>query len=175
MDKALQHKIVDLDVDRCLKLLHPTKFLQVLWSELTSAAVKGEFELCRRVATFVLTMPRNSQVPPLLPIFMHLFLPSLLAAMDKQAGQDPTSGIALTSSIILSTLTAAFHLEWSMATVLKDNRIILGSSSSAMAKRLASDLRSRKNGLASQAVLTRLASSPTFVANFPYFAPDAGN
>ncbi|KAH6917313.1 mediator complex subunit Med5-domain-containing protein [Coprinopsis sp. MPI-PUGE-AT-0042] len=168
---ARSNKILDLDVDRCLKILDPTKFLQALWSELTTAAGSGEFELCRRVATFVLSMPRNSSTPPLLPIFMHLFLPSLLYAMDRQ---DPsgTAMVELTSSIIISTLTAAFHLEWSMSTVLKDNHTVLGASSSAMAKRLANDLRAKKNGRASQAVMQRLASSQSFVANFPYFAPE---
>jgi mediator of RNA polymerase II transcription subunit 5 len=169
---ARNQKILDLDVDRCLKILDPTKFLQALWSELTTAAQLGDFELCRRVATFVLTMPRNSSTPPLLPIFMHLFLPSLLYAMDRQDSGGGTAMIELTSSIIMSTLTAAFHLEWSMSTVLKDNHTVLGASSAAMAKRLANDLRAKKNGRASQAVTQRLASSQSFVTNFPYFAPE---
>ncbi|TFK30512.1 hypothetical protein FA15DRAFT_662476 [Coprinopsis marcescibilis] len=166
LSMARNNKIVDLDVDRWLKILNPTRLLPLLWPNLARAAGLGDFEVCRRVTTFILTMPRNSKVPPLLPIFMHLFLPSLLDAMDKAQG----SAIAeLTASIIVSTLTAAFHLEWSMNTVLKDNRLILGARSSAMAKRLAHDLRSRKSGSASSLVLQQLSSNQAFVANFPYF------
>ena len=40
-----------LDVDRCLLITTPTKFLSILWAELTVASSMGQLDVCRRIAT----------------------------------------------------------------------------------------------------------------------------
>ncbi|KAF5313955.1 hypothetical protein D9611_006864 [Ephemerocybe angulata] len=214
MQISQTHKLVDLDVDRCLHITNPTRFLQALWNIMSIATLgrvdpTGGLEVCRRVATYVLTTPlrnvhipeaavageggqpvprQNPSAPPLLPIFMHLLLPSLFTPIDRSMSSphpgvpDQTPLIELITSIIFSALTAALHLEWALATGLKQAAAnsgaagvkapegsVLGESSSSVARRLAADLRARKDSRLCGLILQRLASSPGFVANFPYF------
>lgn len=183
----------------------------------------GWLEVCRRVGVFVLTMPmrgvwvgepgdsqpqqpggsegtverkKRRGSPPLLPVFMHLAMPSIVRYIDKfkSTVQDQTSLIEILTTIIFSSLTAALHLEWALAnigTLLGDGansnsnakgaagegaaatarRIppVLGASSGSIARRLAADLRARKDSQTCRLVLERLGSSQSFVANFPYF------
>ena len=182
----------------------------------------GWLEVCRRVGVFVLTMPmrgvwvgepgdaplqqggsegmverkRRRGSPPLLPVFMHLIMPSVIRYIDKfkSTVQDQTSLIEILTTIVFSSLTAALHLEWALAnigTLLGDSsnnsnvkgitgegattatarRIppVLGASSGSVARRLAADLRARKDSQACRLILERLGSSQSFVANFPYF------
>ncbi|KAJ2931174.1 hypothetical protein H1R20_g5939, partial [Candolleomyces eurysporus] len=152
------NKLIELDVDRCLKICNATRFLQLLWEKVTSSIATNNpltsglpmsiiVETARRVTTYVLTMPPNSPgVSPLLPVFMHLVVPWIVATIEKvpehsSMQTQKSTSIELLTSIILSSLTAALHLEWSMSTVLSDNRPVLGAPSSAVAKRLAHDLR----------------------------------
>ncbi|KAG2044771.1 mediator complex subunit Med5-domain-containing protein [Suillus americanus] len=82
---ARRHKAPRIDVTRCLSATSPSRFLDLLWSELSVASSLGEMETCRRLATFVLAMPRQlSSAPPLLPIFMYNVLPCLITAIDQQ-------------------------------------------------------------------------------------------
>ncbi|OCH95796.1 hypothetical protein OBBRIDRAFT_745014 [Obba rivulosa] len=162
-----------LNVDRCLLHTTPPEFLRTLWTELMKAASMGDMEAPKRIATFVLTMPRASRSPPLLPIFLHMFLPSLVAAADHLNASDQTVTVELLVSVISSSLTAALHLEWALLTVCEEERFALGQSASAMARRLAADLRRKGQGPTSSVILQRLASSPPFVANFPIFKVDA--
>lgn len=118
-------------------------------------------------------MPRSPQTPPLLPIFIHLLLPSLIAGIDRQPPEQ-TMSIELLVSIISSALTAAFHLEWALDTVYRDAPTVLGQRSSVMARRLLSDLRSRKDSQISHAVAQRLGSSSSFVTNFPAVVGESG-
>src|SRR5205807_6755468 len=46
-----------LDLQHCLNMVRPIKFLQILWTEVQAAANLGELEACRRIVTFTLTMP----------------------------------------------------------------------------------------------------------------------
>ncbi|CAA7266513.1 unnamed protein product [Cyclocybe aegerita] len=165
---ARSHKTPFLDVKRCLKFLPPIKFLQLLWAELQVAASLGEVEACRRIATFVLTMPQDSTVFPLLPIFLHVVLPSVIAPIERQQPPDQTS-IELVVAIVSSTLNAALHLEWAMRSVSGDDRLVLGQSSTSMARRLALDLRSNRASQVYRTILQQLASSQALVANFPVF------
>jgi len=270
------HKIAPFDIDRCLKTVNATKLLQALWRELNNATnVNPQYglEVCRRVSTYVLTMPRRDagtgrlgggpgvQGPgmPLLPVFMHLILPSVLTTIDRQVSQVGGQQIQLPlieliTTVIFSSLTAALHLEWAMSTVLpklsgagggpaemdlvspqshtnavsvspkiahnahnKTNTSVsggsattapnpnvattanpsisassstsqapnttslasapataayLGASTSTIARRLAHDLRSRKDSEVCSMILQRLASSQSFVANFPHFGAE---
>lgn len=167
--QARSHKTPVLDVERCLRMIPVTKFLQIMWMELFESAKLGEMESCKRIATFVLTMPRCSNVPPLLPIFMHLVLPSLIAAADRQQAQEQNISVELFVAVISSVLSAALHLECAMATVYGNDRVLLGQASSAVARRLAADLGSKRRSPTSQDIVQRLVASQSFTANFPMF------
>jgi mediator of RNA polymerase II transcription subunit 5 len=171
---ARSHKTPFLDIRRCLKTLPPIKFLQLFWNELVATASLGELEACRRIGTFVLTMPQDSTVQPILPIFLFIVLPSLIASADKQQPPEQTMTTELLVAIISSVLNAAVHLEWAMRSASKDDRYVLGQSSGALARRLALDLRQNRISVVSGLVLQRLASSPPFVANFPAFIGELG-
>jgi len=163
------HKPPYLDVRRCIKIVPPIKFLQLFWTELVASANLGELEACRRIATFVLTMPQDSTVCPLLPIFIHIVLPSLVAGAGRQQPAEQAVTVELLVVTISSVLNAALHLEWAMRSVSGDDRLVLGQLSTAMARRLAQDLRRHRDRDVNSIILQRLASSQSFVANFPNF------
>ncbi|KAG1757493.1 mediator complex subunit Med5-domain-containing protein [Suillus lakei] len=168
---ARRHKAPRIDVTRCLSATSPSKFLDLLWSELSVASSLGEMETCRRLATFVLAVPRQlSSAPPLLPIFMYNVLPYLVAAIDQQQAAEKGMNTQLLVTIISSALTAALHIEWAVQTVCEEQRFVLGQPSAAVARRLAADLRAQKNSSSTSAtILQRLGSSSAFVTNFPVF------
>ncbi|KAG1899144.1 mediator complex subunit Med5-domain-containing protein [Suillus fuscotomentosus] len=168
---ARRHKAPRIDVTRCLSATSPSTFLNLLWSELSVASSLGEMETCRRLATFVLAMPRQlSSAPPLLPIFMYNVLPYLITAIDQQQATEKGMNTQLLVTIISSALTAALHIEWAVQTVCEEQRFVLGQPSAAIARRLAADLRAQKHGSSTSAtILQRLGSSPAFVTNFPVF------
>lgn len=171
---ARSHKPPFLDIRRCLKTLPPIKFLQLFWTELIAAASLGELEACRRIATFVLTMPQDATMPPILPIFLFVSLPSIIANADKQQPPEQTMTIELLVAVVSSVLNAAIHLEWAMRFASSDDRLVLGQSSAALARRLALDLRRDRTNSVSTMILQRLTSSPSFVANFPAFVGELG-
>lgn len=165
-----------LDVDRCLLLSPPTKFLMDLWQQCALAATMGDMEAPRRLVTFVLTAPRTPRAPPLLPVFLHLILPAVVAAADSgmRVGADqvpPAVTVEFAVAVASSALTGALHLEWAM-TAGGEERNVLGQSVASMARRLSGDLRRRGNGTAARTVLERLAGMQPFVANFPTFAAE---
>lgn len=152
----------------------PAKFIHLLWSELIVSASLGEMESCRRIATFVLTMPRSLNTPPLLPIFLFIVLPSLIAAIDLYQPPEQTMNLELLVTIVSSALTAALHLELAIRSVVGEHPFVLGQPTTAIARRFAAELRERKNSHTSVTILQRLASSQPFVANFPVFMNDLG-
>lgn len=154
-----------LDVDRCLLTTTPTKFLHMLWSEMSIAASLGNMDVCKRLATHVFVIPASTGTLPLLPLFLYSILPSLIVAMDKQQA-DQTIQIELLASILSSSLAAAFHTEWAWRSICGEQRYILGQSSLAMARGLAEKLR-KKTSPTSRIISQRLASSQVFAANFP--------
>ncbi|KAI0639768.1 mediator complex subunit Med5-domain-containing protein [Trametes polyzona] len=164
-------RAVALDVDRCLLLSPPTHFLTMLFAEL-SLAYMGDTEFPRRIATFVLTMPRTPRSPPLLPIFLHLVLPSLVAAADSMSPTEQAMQVDFLVAVISSSLTSALHLEWALLTTCGEERPVLGQSVTSMARRLAGDVRRRGSGPSAAMVLQRLAAMQPFVANFPTFAAE---
>jgi mediator of RNA polymerase II transcription subunit 5 len=162
-------KAPSIDLDRCLIVTSPSKFIQLLWSELSIAASMGQMEDCRRIATFVMVvMPRSPSIPRLLPIFLHVTLPSLIAAIDRQPPAEQAMSTELMVAMVSSVLTAALHFELAVRTVC-DDKHNLGQSSMTMARRLAGDLRTRKHSPTSRVIAQRLTSSQAFVANFPVF------
>lgn len=143
----------------------PTKFLNVLWLEMNAAASVGNADICKLVATHVLVIPASTGTLPLLPVFIHVIMPSLIAGMDnKQA--DQSTQIELLVSILSSSLAAAFHTEWAWRNIGGEPRYLLGQSSLAMARGVAEKLR-RKNSPTSRTISARLAASQAFVSNFP--------
>jgi mediator of RNA polymerase II transcription subunit 5 len=127
-------------------------------------------DAAKRLAVFVLATPRASPTPPLLPIFLHNVLPSLIDKFDNpNLGQAMTGDLELLIAIISSSLMAALQLERALYTTSGEQVFPLGSSSSAMASRLALDLRHRKSSSKGKLIAQRLTSSQTFVTSFPVF------
>ena len=165
-----------LDVDRCLLLSPPTKFLTDLWSQLIAVAAEtGDLDAPRRLAVFVLTAPRTARSPPLLPVFLHVVVPSIVAAADEVGTRQEQHPPALTAELLVgaisSALTGALHLERALAAGGED-RSVLGQSVASMARRLSGDLRRRSSGGAARMVQERLTAMQPFVANFPTFTAD---
>ncbi|KAF7347766.1 Mediator of RNA polymerase II transcription subunit 5 [Mycena venus] len=169
--KARGSKAPALDVERTIKTCGCEKFLRILWSELLPTANLGETDICTRIATFALTIPRPLSSPPLLAMFLNILLPGLLTTIDNRPVGDQTVAIELLGSIVSSILTASLHLDLAFTDA---SRPVLGQPSIAMARRVAADLRSRakKHSHASKMILQRLNSSQSFVANFPVFKAD---
>ena len=186
-----------LDLRRCLNTLPPIKFLQILWAEVQAAANMGETEICRRIMTFVLTTPivdgkSKARHYPLLPIFLHIMLPGIIAETDglQSSQEEQAVRIDLIVAVISSVLSAAMHVEWALRSVSIPEHHhhpssgnpqgpaavvpVLGQTSNGMARRLALDLRRNRISEVSKIILQRLAGSHPFVANFPVFKSELG-
>jgi len=171
-------KAPSLDVSRGVLMLGPAKYLRVLWTELLSALQLGsaDMDLCRRTATHALTCPPiilgYSHIPPLLPIFLHGgMLHGLLQAVDKQLPAEQTLNVELLISILTSSLNAVLQMEWALAlrNVEVEMKHPMGQTSVTLARRLNADLK-RSTCTSAATILQRLASTASFVANFPIMA-----
>jgi len=160
-----------LNVIACLVEPPAIEFLQTFWLALNMPIKTDAIaDAAKRLAVFVLATPRTSPTPPLLPIFLHNVLPSLIDKFDNpNLGQAMTGDLELLIAIISSSLMAALQLERALYTASGEQIFPLGASSSAMASRLALDLRHRKSSSKGKLIAQRLTSSQTFVANFPVF------
>ncbi|KAJ7361657.1 hypothetical protein DFH08DRAFT_1074600 [Mycena albidolilacea] len=170
--KARGSKAPILDVDRSIKTCGPEKFLRMLWLELLATANLGEPDICTRIATFALTIPRPLGSPPLLAMFLHVLLPGLLSTIDNRQVGDQTVAVDLLGQIVSSILTISLYLDLAFTEV---SRPVLGQSSIVIARRVAVDLRLRakNHSHASKMILQRLSASQSFVANFPVFKADS--
>jgi len=170
-------KAPSLDVSRGVLLLGPANYLRVLWAELLSALQLGsDMDLCRRIATHALTcLPINlgySHIPPLLPIFLHGgMFHGLLKALDHQVPPEQTLNVELLVSIITSSLNAVLQMEWALANrnVEAELKHPMGQTSVTLARRLNADLK-KSTCTSAATILQRLASTASFVANFPIMA-----
>ena len=159
-------KAPSLNVAACLVETSATDFLQTLWLELNLSVKAGmTVDAVKPLAVFILATPRGTLSPPLLPIFLHNVLPSLIDTSDNLMSGDLELLIAIVSSSLMATL----QLERALYTTGGEQVCPLGSSSSSMARRLAVDLRSRKSSSQGRLIVQRLTSSQTFVTNFPVF------
>lgn len=159
-------KVSSLNVAACLVETSASDFLQTLWLELNQSFKAGmTVDAIKPLAVFILATPRSTHLPPLLPIFLHNVLPSLVDRPDNPMTGDLELLIAITSS----SLMAALQLERALYTTGGEQVYPLGSSSSSMARRLAVDLRHRKSNSKGRLIAQRLTSSQTFVTNFPVF------
>jgi hypothetical protein len=160
-----------LNVAACLVETPAIEFLQTFWLAL-NMPIKTDVttDAAKRLAVFVLATPRASPTPPLLPIFLHNLLPSLIDKFDNpNLGEAMTGDLDLLIAIISSSLMAALQLERASYTASGEQVFVLGWSSSVMASRLALGLRHRKSSSKGKLIAQRLTSSQTFVANFPVF------
>jgi hypothetical protein len=160
-----------LNVAACLVETPAIEFLQTFWLALNMPIkTDATADAAKRLAVFVLATPRASPTPPLLLIFLHNLLPSLIDKFDNpNLGQAITGDLELLIAIVSSSLMAALQLERALYTASGEQVFALGSSSSAMASRLAFGLRHRKSSSKGKLIAQRLTSSQTFVANFPVF------
>ncbi|KAH8102457.1 hypothetical protein BXZ70DRAFT_986358 [Cristinia sonorae] len=170
LSAARSGKACSLDVDQCLLYMAPTKFLQVVWAELAMAISMGDqLETPRRLATYILSHPPPLNSPPLLPIFLHVVLPSIITSLDQASPAEQSMAVELLVAVISSTLTSALHVEWALLSVCNDPKYVLGQPVSGMARRLGGDLRKNTLSQTSTVVAQRLASSQSFVTNFPTY------
>ncbi|KAF7799049.1 hypothetical protein EIP86_010279 [Pleurotus ostreatoroseus] len=169
---ARAKKAPALDVDRCLLMVTPARFLAMLWAELMVVSAMGQLTICRRIATYVLSTPRSARSPPLLPIFLHLSLPSIIESADRLMAAEQAIAVELLVAVISSALTAALYVEWALQSVCKEKRLVLGQTALAMARRLSGDLRRKGHGPVGADVVQRLVSNAQFMANFPTFTGD---
>lgn len=160
-----------LNVAACLAETPATEFLQTFWLELNMfIKTDATADAAKRLAVFVLATPRAPRTPPLLPIFLHNVLPSLIDTFDNlKLGQPMAGDLELLIAIISSSLMAALQLERALFTTSGEQVYPLGSSSSSMASRLALDLRHRKSSSKGKQIAQRLMSSQMFVTSFPVF------
>lgn len=169
---ASAQKAPSLNVEKCLRFSSPTKFLQYLWSEIVISGSMRETETVKRMATFVLATPRSSETPPLLPIFLHIVLPSLISSIDSQQPAEQNVTVDILVTITSSALTAAAHLDWAVRTICGEHKPVLGQHSPAMVRQLAAGLRAQKDKHAGSLVAQKLAASQGFVSNFPFFVTE---
>lgn len=169
---ARAKKAPSLDVDRCLLMVSPSRFLSMLWAELMVVSAMGQLNICRRIATYVLSTPRSSRSPPLLPIFLHLILPNIMESADHLLAAEQATAVELLAVVISSALTSALYVEWALQSVCKEKRLVLGQTALAMARRLSGDLRRKGHSPVSGGVVQRLVSNTQFVSNFPTFTGD---
>ncbi|KIY72821.1 hypothetical protein CYLTODRAFT_486057 [Cylindrobasidium torrendii FP15055 ss-10] len=182
LDQARSGQSIFIDVNRLSRSTTPTKLLQSLWNEVSVAASIGpagiggvgvspasDLENCRRIATFVLTVPLTPTCPPLLPIFLHRVLPSVILSLDALDATQQMNHIEILVILISSVMTFALHLELALRGTLWEKHSVLGENIIFAAKRLASDLRGMKPSPTSMAILQRLGSAQSFVSNFPVF------
>ena len=159
-----------LDVSRCLLVVSPSRFLHILWFELNmSIGVGMDMDGLRRLAVFVLATPHGPGCPPLLPIFLHSVFPAIMDTIDQQQGSSQALSAELLVAVLSSAIMIALHLERATLMVSGEQHYFLGEPSTAMARRLANELRYRKQSPTAKAVAQRLASSATFVTHFPVF------
>jgi mediator of RNA polymerase II transcription subunit 5 len=176
LTSASAGKVPVFDTERCLVILGVRAFFDCMWRELLAAASMGKMEICQRFATFVLsptsgpTTESLNNVPPLLPIFLHAYVPALLTMLDGQVPSDQNLSIQLLSAIVVSALTFAVNFERAL---LKPMEGIGGRDvkvhnlpCSAMARRLRLDLR-KVTGPSALALFQKLSASPSFVSTFP--------
>ena len=165
---ARENKAPSFDVARCVVIVGPTKFLLMLWDEISTAAHSGHMEIGRRLATYALLCPASGRVPPLLPIFFGSLMHTLLARIDSDKPAVQSVNVELLVAIISSSLTAVLHFEWALRSgeAQAEARNPVGQPSVALAKRLATDLKRSKSKTA-ETIMQRLSSAPSFVANFP--------
>ncbi|KAF7310970.1 Mediator of RNA polymerase II transcription subunit 5 [Mycena chlorophos] len=163
---ARASKAPSLDVDRCIRICGPAQFLRMLWSELLAPG--GDADVNARIATFVVTIPRPFNTPPLMLNFFNTVLPHLIAMIDARQSGDQTVPAELLGSIVCSALLASLHLD---LVFTEAPRPVLGQASPSLARRLAADLRARvsRGSNVSKTILQRLSSSPSIVSNFPFF------
>lgn len=188
-------KPASLDIDDILPHTPPTRFLHLFWSELSVAASMGNMDQCKRLATHVLVIiPSTSSsggcVPPLMPVFLHSILPTVIAKMDREFSSNGSSSgshtnlglntpgglnsasasttpehtvqIELLASVLSSSLLAAFHTEWAWRSICGEQKHLLGQSSRLMARGLADKLKVKKDSQTSRLVGQRLAAAPGF-------------
>ena len=108
----------------------------------------------------MLTLPQDATIPPVLPIFLFVSLPSIIANADTQQPAEQTMTIELLAAVVSSVLNAAIYLEWAMR---------FASSGDVPSDELALDLRRDRTSSVRTIILQRLTTSPSFVANFMAF------
>jgi mediator of RNA polymerase II transcription subunit 5 len=156
-----------IDLTRCLFILSPTKVLLALWAECVNAAGIGALPAARQIATFAICTPRAG--PPLIPLFMHLVLPQIIANIEQQQPHEQALAIEVLVAVISSSLTVAMHLE-SVGSVEGLPRSTGAETTLGLSASVARDLkRKEKNSAVVRMILQRLASMHAFASHFPMF------
>jgi mediator of RNA polymerase II transcription subunit 5 len=169
---ASAQKVPRLNIENCLRLTSPTKFLHAFWSEILIPGSMREAETVKRLTTFVLAMPRSSESPPLLPIFLHTVLPSLISNIDLQPPSEQSIAVDVLATVISSALIAAAHLDRAVRTISGEHKPALGQHSPALVRQLAAELRNVQHQQAGSLVAQKLVASQSLISNFPFFVTE---
>jgi len=166
-------RVPAIDIDRCLTVVNVRTFFDYTWRELLANATIGKIEICRRFAAYLLTptcpssSSSGSRSPPLLPLFLHVYVPSLLATIDRlENSAEQTLSLQLLCTIIIAALTFSVHFERALLGHSEAHSRMHNLPSATMAKRLRLDLR-RAKGSSSLQLFQKLSASSTFVSTFP--------
>ncbi|KZW00618.1 hypothetical protein EXIGLDRAFT_132482 [Exidia glandulosa HHB12029] len=176
-----------INVRRCLTVSTPVAFLEIIWAEFTTpnADVAHEHDIFRRIAAHILVATAlhcHPNCPPLLPVFLHSFLPRKIAWLDAQlqvgepqlqTSDQRLQNIEMLTAILMSSMTAAFHLERSLNSLNTTYPSIKAAStrlkSMSLAARLSQSLRISTSPVTAM-IRQRLSTSHSFVAMYPEFA-----
>ncbi|GJJ08870.1 hypothetical protein Clacol_003090 [Clathrus columnatus] len=177
-------KVPTIDISRCLSMTNVRTFFDFTWREMLAAADMGGIELCRRFATIMFAPTSGTSmesatpsVPPLLPLFLHAYVPSLLVYIDGQSPNDQNLSVQLLAAIVVSALTFAAHFEKALVGMNSGLSENVGGGGggggnktslpcSAIARKLRIDLR-RLKGPSALALFQKLSASSTFISTFP--------
>jgi hypothetical protein len=170
LNQAGSGQVPVLDVARCILTTSPAGFLETLWRELLASSVISGPQVAHRFAVVVLTAPRIEFAPGLktwlLPLFLRVIVPRIVAIVDDQESQEH-SPVELLAAIVSSSLTAALYLE--RAPPARKHQAAGGAETVTLARRFAQWLHEHEGGTC-KALSQRLASIPDFRVHFPVFA-----
>lgn len=167
-----------INIRRCLTVASPLAFLEILWAEFqaSSADVAHDLDVFRRIAAHVLLSTATHShpgCPPLLPIFLHTFLPRKIAWVETMFGEQQTRSVELLAAIVSSSMTAAFHLERSLNSSNTTSPAVktaaLRLKTTNLAARLSQTLQLDTGHVAAM-IRQRLAAVQSFAAMYPEFA-----
>ncbi|KAG8812133.1 mediator complex subunit [Serendipita sp. 399] len=161
-----------LDVPLCLHLLGAAEFVMKLQTELYPSSQFGDAETYRRISVHALchTCLQGPDQPWLLPVFLFLTLPNLLARVSIQ----DTGYIEALAGVITSSFRLSLALDKAFSPAPSSSSFSSSSEPSALlCQRFSQSLKKwmARGGETNSARLLykTLQSSQPFVAQFPHF------
>lgn len=160
-----------INMDCCLLIVPPPRFLEILWSELVSASKIWELGMCVRLGTLILVSTRlPSPGPSLFTLFLRSTMRSIIHDNDKKPPQEQSRNILLMAATISSALCHRTHLEAASALVGIPRQGPETSSTADVSNIFAGMLKAdSKSSPTSRMLLERLGRDAEFTAKWPKF------